>query len=135
MIPGWKTKNTRFLHSRERSNNFNARQAPMAADPGIATTMTVSRMSRKSASWRNSVYLPSLLLALLVSVPGFGATDEPLPVFETDVLPIFQQHCLACHSESPQHGLDLRDLQKVVKGGESGIVVTPGSARTSLKLH
>ena len=104
----------------------------MAVNPGIATTMIVSRMSRKSASWRNSAYLPSLLLALLVPAPGFGATDEPVPCFETDVLPIFQQHCLACHSESPQHGLDLRDLQKVVKGGESGIVVTPGSARTSL---
>src|SRR6185295_6912331 len=94
--------------------------------------MVLSRMPSKSTSRRKSANPFSLLLALLVSAPAFGAADEPVPVFETDVLPIFQQHCLACHSESPQHGLDLRDLQKVVKGGESGIVVTPGSARTSL---
>jgi len=89
-------------------------------------------MSHNPAPRRNAVATWGFLLVFFVSVPGFGATDEPAPVFETDVLPIFQEHCLACHSESPQHGLDLRDLQKVVKGGESGIVVTPGAARTSL---
>ena len=94
--------------------------------------MILSRMSHKSAPGRTPVVLRPLAGASLSRALGFGATDEPAPFFETDILPIFQEHCLACHSESPQHGLDLRDLEKVVKGGESGIVVTPGSARTSL---
>lgn len=94
--------------------------------------MIVLKILRKSASRRTPVYLLSFLLALFVAAPGSGAADEPAPSFETDILPIFQEHCLACHSEAPQHGLDLRDLEKVAKGGESGIVVRPGSAQNSL---
>ena len=68
-----------------------------------------------------------LVMGCVLLVPAIGA-----PVFETDILPILQEHCLACHSESPQHGLDLRNLQGLLKGGESGAAVTPGSAKNSL---
>jgi hypothetical protein len=104
----------------------------VATSQVIATTMIVWRISRNPALRRNAVSVYSFLLGLFVSALGVGATDEPVPYFEPDILPILQEHCLACHSDSPQHGLDLRDIERIVKGGESGIVVTPGSARTSL---
>src|SRR5258706_7747511 len=94
--------------------------------------MLVSGISEIHAPRRKAIAPCCVWLLLFVSAPGFGAVDTPAPLFETDILPIFQEHCLVCHSDSPQHGLDLRDLAKVAKGGESGIVVRPGSARTSL---
>ncbi len=94
--------------------------------------MIVSRMCPDPAHRRNVIPLCGSLLVLLVSVSSFGAAEERAPLFETDILPIFQEYCLSCHSDSPQHGLDLRDLDRIVKGGESGTVVTAGSARTSL---
>jgi len=72
------------------------------------------------------------LLILSAGTSLFGAPDRPVPLFETDILPVFQEHCLVCHSDSPQHGLDLRDLEKILKGGESGPAVTPSSSGSSL---
>jgi Protein of unknown function (DUF1553)/Protein of unknown function (DUF1549)/Planctomycete cytochrome C len=94
--------------------------------------MIVSRMSPDPAHRRNVIALCGFLLVLFVSVPSLRAAEEPVPLFETDILPIFQEYCLPCHSDSPQHGLDLRDPDRIVKGGESGTVVTAGSAKNSL---
>ncbi|MFN8007212.1 MAG: DUF1549 domain-containing protein [Terriglobia bacterium] len=53
--------------------------------------------------------------------------------FEAKVLPIFQDKCLACHGEEVmQNGLDLRTRESVLKGGESGPSVVPGSPGESL---
>ncbi len=83
--------------------------------------------------WKSSMRVSrgiiySFALVLAAGASAFGAAGQTVPLFETDILPIFQQHCLVCHSDSPQHGLDLRDLERVLKGGESGAAVTPGSS-------
>ena len=53
--------------------------------------------------------------------------------FEKDVLPILQAKCLECHGASkPKAGLDLRTKTAMLKGGDSGPVLTPGSADKSL---
>ena len=58
---------------------------------------------------------------LMLSLPVQGAQS---PNFETDVLPIFQQHCLQCHSDQArQGGLSLETLERVLAGGDSGAVV------------
>ena len=58
---------------------------------------------------------------LMLSLPVQGAQS---PSFETDVLPIFQQHCLQCHSDQArQGGLSLETLERVLAGGDSGSVV------------
>ena len=58
---------------------------------------------------------------LMLSLPVQGAQS---PTFETDVLPIFQQHCLQCHSDQArQGGLSLETLERVLAGGDSGSVV------------
>ena len=58
---------------------------------------------------------------LMGSLPVQGAQS---PNFESDVLPIFRQHCLQCHSaEARQGGLSLETLDDVLRGSDSGSVV------------
>src|SRR5262249_39100001 len=80
--------------------------------------------------------LPPALLALLCcwSVHGRAAAQpKPAPVFEKQVLPIVEAKCLRCHgSEQRKANLDLRTQPGVLKGGESGPAVSPGSPEKSL---
>ena len=66
-----------------------------------------------------------LVLGLMgMRVLSLSAQDAPPPSFETDILPIFQQHCLQCHSDQArQGGLSLETLDRVLAGGDSGSVV------------
>ena len=62
-----------------------------------------------------------------------GERSAKFPRFEADILPIFQANCLVCHGENlRQNGLDLRTRASVLKGGETGPAIVPGSAARSL---
>ncbi|HMC65208.1 MAG TPA: DUF1549 domain-containing protein, partial [Gemmataceae bacterium] len=81
--------------------------------------------------------LPAILLAsLLVSAGAVdsSAADKPVqPLFEKDVLPILESKCLRCHGKDLQKAdLDLRSKTGLLKGGESGPAVSPGSPEDSL---
>ena len=80
--------------------------------------------------------LYTLTALVLLSGSFSSALDEArleLPRFDSDVLPIFQASCLVCHGENlQQNGLDLRTRDRVLKGGESGPAIVPGSAAGSL---
>ncbi len=55
------------------------------------------------------------------------------PVFEQDVLPLLKAHCVKCHGgEKPKAKLNLGSITGMLKGGESGPVLVPGSADKSL---
>lgn len=74
-------------------------------------------------------------LAPLVFAPVSGAGEARFDVFESSILPIFENNCLACHGESaPQAELDLRTAISILKGGKSGPAVVAGSADRSLLL-
>ena len=61
--------------------------------------------------------------------------SSPAQVFETEILPIFENHCVRCHgSELMVKELNLTQLEAVMKGSESGPVVVPGKAEES-KLY
>ena len=76
------------------------------------------------------------LLGLVTTVFGTSASAAPAPSFESEVLPIFEQRCLACHGQEPFQGeLDLRSVEGLLKGGKSGAAVAPGSAEHSLLLE
>ncbi len=76
------------------------------------------------------------LLGLLLPAFLAPAAAAPAPSFEFDVLPIFEQRCLACHGQEPFQGeLDLRSVEGLLMGGKSGSAVTPGSAEHSLLLE
>jgi hypothetical protein len=75
----------------------------------------------------------ALLLALLAGSSAQGAEAAAVPLFERDVLPILNAHCLQCHGGVHQrNGLDLRSLPAVLKGGQSGPVIVPGKPDESL---
>jgi len=73
---------------------------------------------------------PRLVIALLSASLLHGA-----PSFETDVLPILEQRCQACHNDSnPQAGLALSSAQALLAGGKSGPAVVAGDAAASLLI-
>ena len=55
--------------------------------------------------------------------------------FKEDVLPIFQVHCVSCHTPGSEgtatSGLDLTTYQGVMKGTKYGAMVIPGNAEYS----
>jgi hypothetical protein len=52
--------------------------------------------------------------------------------FERDIKPIFMAYCTKCHSGwFPQRKLRLNSRENVLRGGESGPVVVPGSQEQS----
>lgn len=74
-----------------------------------------------------------LLIAFFViascDVSVFAQTID----FEQAVAPILVSHCLECHQGAePEGGLDLRSLETVLKGGDSGEAVLRGDAMSSL---
>lgn len=53
--------------------------------------------------------------------------------FDRQIAPLIAQRCLTCHSgDEPKGKMDLSSGQKAMAGGESGIVITPGSLEQSL---
>jgi cytochrome c553 len=100
-------------------------------------------MGQRSAA-RNGRQLAGVLaalgasaLALLVRAPARGADGGPArgtpPRFERDVAPILAAHCFKCHgAQTRKNGLDLRSLTLMLQGGDSGPVLSKGSAEDSL---
>src|SRR5262245_5277258 len=75
----------------------------------------------------------SLLWALVSSLLAGSLHAADPPTFEKDILPIFQAKCLSCHGPQKQKAdLDMRSKGALLKGGETGPSITPGSAKTSL---
>jgi mono/diheme cytochrome c family protein len=61
---------------------------------------------------------------VLSAAAGFAAADAS---FAERVKPIFERHCVSCHSgERPKGGLDLTVAGKALAGGESGPLLTAG---------
>src|SRR5258708_21566246 len=59
------------------------------------------------------------------------ALTAGIPTFQHDVLPMFEQRCIACHGAKASGGLDLRTLASVMSGGTNGKVVEPGKPDAS----
>lgn len=62
-----------------------------------------------------------------------GSTEAAARTFySTRIVPIFEDHCLVCHSASKHKGgLRLDSYAGLIKGGKDGMVIKPGDARGS----
>ncbi len=69
-----------------------------------------------------------------VGLCGVVRAADP-PMFEKDILPIFESRCAACHfpdAEELKGKLDLSTVEKILKGGANGPAIKIGKAGESL---
>ena len=60
-------------------------------------------------------------------VSGWTAPSAAEELWYDKVEPLFDKNCFKCHGGVKQKGgLDLRSLQNILKGGESGPAIFPG---------
>jgi dipeptidyl aminopeptidase/acylaminoacyl peptidase len=72
---------------------------------------------------------PSLALALVTLITGIGTPvyADSAPNFNTQVAPILQKNCLACHSSAAKMGgLVMENFDALMKGGAHGAAIVPG---------
>ena len=84
-----------------------------------------------------SIFLGGLLISSLAGENAW-ADDKPAsaPDFQEDVLPIFEEKCLRCHGTKRRGGkLDMRTLEAMLEGGDTGPAIKPGNAKKSLLIE
>lgn len=65
-------------------------------------------------------------------------TPEQLEFFERRIRPVLAEHCYECHSAGAKQikgGLLIDSRAGLVRGGDTGAVVTPGDPEASLLIH
>src|SRR5260370_34421872 len=74
----------------------------------------------------------SLGAAILVALIASGAAVD----FDRQVHPILAARCFACHAgDKRSGGLSLSTYSEILRGGKTGKVVNPGSAKDSLLIE
>ena len=105
--------------------------------------MMRSTLANKCLS-RSSLFL--MLIPVSLGLAAWAMADEadsPLPVselnrttsvdFNTEILPLLKQNCLACHhAKEAEGGLVLETLDSILKGGDSGPALVAGKSAESL---
>jgi hypothetical protein len=80
-----------------------------------------------------------LFMAVACCVALFALTAEAAmpaaPDFKSDVLPILEAKCIACHGARKQGKLDLRTREAMLKGGNTGPAIEPGKPDKSLMIE
>ncbi|WP_218933005.1 c-type cytochrome domain-containing protein [Roseimaritima multifibrata] len=73
-----------------------------------------------------------LLLLLLCGLPISSVSAKQAVAFSTEIVPLLEKHCVACHSvDEPEGGLVLASYAGLMGGGDSGPAITPGTAQSS----
>ncbi len=83
------------------------------------------------------IFLGGLLISSLAEGNAWADEKrEPAPDFQKDVLPIFAEKCLRCHGAKRKGGkLDMRTLETMLTGGDTGPAIKPGHANQSLLIE
>lgn len=79
---------------------------------------------------------PRLIVVIGAALATAAARGADAPVtFEDHVLPVFREHCCACHNpDKKTGGLDLTSWGQTMAGGSSGEVIAPGDPDASYLL-
>lgn len=65
-----------------------------------------------------------------------ASAGNPDSLFHKEVRPIFEEHCYRCHGEKEKGGLNLKNSEHLLKGGDSEIpAVVPGDAHMSFLVE
>ncbi|MDP1590185.1 MAG: c-type cytochrome domain-containing protein [Prosthecobacter sp.] len=91
-----------------------------------------------SGRWRRKMVLLGGLLIGSLAQGRVQADDkrEAAPAFQKDVLPIFEEKCLRCHGGKRRGGkLDMRTLEAMLTGGDTGPAIKQGNADKSLLIE
>ena len=88
---------------------------------------------------RNGLFIV-LIASIAVLQPSLALSSDPADeglFFERDIRPILRAHCLDCHgaTDDLEGGLDLRQVRRMLTGGDSGAAISPGAPETSLLLE
>jgi WD40 repeat protein len=81
------------------------------------------------------IYKGSSLVAVCTVFLGLQAHAASTPSFSSNVAPILQKNCLACHSSAAKMGgLVMENFDLLMKGGAHGPAIIPGKADESRLL-
>lgn len=96
-------------------------------------------MSRSQRMFGALVWLAAILCAVGIgALPSQTGPAEPGPTesFEKSISMIVVKNCLECHNPAdPKGGLDLTRRETLLKGGDSGPVVSPGKPEESFLIE
>ncbi len=103
-----------------------ATSAPVATTAPAATVVTAATQAPAATEAPAATAAPAATEA-----PAAAAATVS---FSKDVMPIFQATCIKCHggSDGTKGDLSLKTYEDMMKGGQDGAVIDPGSAATSL---
>lgn len=77
-----------------------------------------------------------LLGGLLTGGLAGGRAWAEAPDFQKDILPIFEEKCIRCHGAKRKGGkLDMRTMEALHIGGDTGPALKPGNAKKSLLIE
>ncbi|MBI3192235.1 MAG: hypothetical protein HYZ36_06170, partial [Pedosphaera parvula] len=84
-------------------------------------------------------FFPLVFALCLGGFPVWAAAPDPAAIefFEKSVRPVLAEHCYDCHSAKAQKvkgGLSLDTREGVLKGGDTGPALVPGSPDNSLLI-
>jgi len=103
---------------------------------GIYAMLRRSVSLRLPLSGRQAVALLIGLVFGSVTAPVSAATPEEMQFFEAHVRPILVERCHRCHGDEKQSGgLRLDSYDEILRGGDSGPALRPGSVTDSLLIE
>jgi hypothetical protein len=80
----------------------------------------------------NPIIYFTLACALIVTT-ACAQSPQEIEFFETNVRPIFANHCFECHSNTKAfNGLSVDSRESILRGGDSGPAITPNNPDKSL---
>src|SRR5258708_36491137 len=72
-------------------------------------------------------------VGIAVMALAIPATAQRDPLFKTEILPVLEKNCVACHGEKQKMAkLDLSSFTGMMEGSSSGPVIAPGKPERSL---
>ncbi len=80
-----------------------------------------------------SAWVCLALVGASVSPPAGAQTFTRAPMWQHEILPVLEEHCVSCHGgDQTMAELDLTKFESVLKGGVSGPPIIPGHPEMSM---